>query len=414
MSVNAPITTLSPVRRALATIAERNEELNAFLAMSEKAALKDGVPLAVKDLFDTAGLVTTYGSRIYREHVPARTAEAVLRLEAAGYVVVGKTNLDEFAYGVTSENQHFGAVRNPLDPSRTAGGSSGGSGAALAARMCDAALGTDTGGSIRIPAACCGVVGLKPTYGAVSLDGVFPLAPSFDHVGPMARTVRECADAFEVLTGRRAGAVADLTRLRIGVAESYFRPCFPGVERALREAIAALPGAEAVDFPPPEAFDNTPMFFPECSAVHRATFPSRASEYGSDAAGRLEQGRRIAAVDYLACREEREAFRARCLAAVEGVDVLVFPTMPCVAPRLGTARIEAGGRSWTTRDLLSRNTRPFNTLGWPVLALPCGAAEDGLPTSLSLAGRMGADELVLAAGAAVEELLRATGLWRGR
>jgi Asp-tRNA(Asn)/Glu-tRNA(Gln) amidotransferase A subunit family amidase len=153
------------------------------------------------------------------------------------------------------------------------------------------------------------------------------------------------------------------------------------------------------------------MFFAECSAVHRETFPARAAEYGQDAAGRLERGAWIAAVDYLACRDERLAFQAACLDALEGFDLLVTPTMPVVAPRLGTARIELGGRSWTTRDLVSRNTRPFNSLGWPVLALPCGRAEDGMPASLSLAGRPGDDALVLGAGLALEKLLRASGSW---
>src|SRR5215217_958075 len=158
-----------------------------------------GKRLAVKDLFDTAGLTTTYGSIVYSDHVPERSAEAVTRLEAAGYANVGKTNLHEFAYGVTSANPHYGTAPNPSYPGRMAGGSSGGSAAALAAGLADSALGTDSGGSIRIPAACCGVVGFKPTYGLVSLEGVFPLAPSFDHVGPMARSVAECTAMMRVL-----------------------------------------------------------------------------------------------------------------------------------------------------------------------------------------------------------------------
>src|SRR6476619_29749 len=168
-----------------------------FLARPDRQA--DGIPLAVKDLFDTAGLTTTYGSAIFADHVPADTAEAVARLEAHGYANVGKTNLHEFAYGTTSENQHFGTVPNPLAAGRIAGGSSGGSAAALAASLADAALGTDSGGSIRIPAACCGVVGFKPTYELVSTVGCFPLAPSFDHVGPMARTVEECVALLEAI-----------------------------------------------------------------------------------------------------------------------------------------------------------------------------------------------------------------------
>src|ERR671922_1878376 len=168
-----------------------------FLAKPDQPA--EGIPLAVKDLFDTAGITTTYGSILFADHLPAETAEAVRRAEAAGYANVGKTNLHEFAYGITSENPHFGTVPNPLAPGRIAGGSSGGSAAALAAGVADAALGSDSGGSIRIPAACCGVVGFKPTYGLVSLEGCFPLAPTFDHAGPMARTVDACEAMLRVL-----------------------------------------------------------------------------------------------------------------------------------------------------------------------------------------------------------------------
>jgi aspartyl-tRNA(Asn)/glutamyl-tRNA(Gln) amidotransferase subunit A len=402
MSTSQPTLT-SSVERALAAIDARDAEVNAFLTVCREAASETGIPLAVKDVFDTAGLRTTYGSSIYRDHVPERTAESVARLERAGYVVMGKTNLHEFAYGISSENPHFGPVRNPLDTARMAGGSSGGSAAALAAGMCDAALGSDTGGSIRIPAACCGVVGFKPTYGAVPTGGLFPLAPSFDHAGPMARTVRECAEAFAALTGRALPPPVDLNGVRIGVLEPFFAPCAPGVERVARETIALLPRVAAADFPPPDAFDSSPMFLPEAAASHRATFPARSAEYGSDVAHRLARGWQVAAVDYLACREALSAFGERALAAFGSWDLLVTPTLPCVAPILGASRIEIGGSSFSTRDLLTRNTRPFNNLGWPVLALPCGsAAEHGLPASLSLIGRPGQDELVLAAGIALE------------
>jgi aspartyl-tRNA(Asn)/glutamyl-tRNA(Gln) amidotransferase subunit A len=396
---------ISKTERALAAIAERNGELNAFLAVRREAAGEEGIPLGVKDLFDTAGIVTTYGSAIYREHIPKRTAEAVLRLERAGYVVVGKTNLHEFAYGISSENPHYGPVRNPLDPTRMAGGSSGGSAAALAALMCDAALGSDTGGSIRIPAACCGVVGFKPTYGAVPTEGLFPLSPSFDHAGPLARTAGECAAIFAALTGGRMPARLALADVRVGVVESFFAYCAPAVERAVRAALAQLPGARPVEFPAPDAFGAAPMFLAEAAAVHRATFPARAREYGADVAERLERGRRVSAVEYLACREELAAFRASAAAVFGKVDLLAVPTVPCVAPPLGTATIEAGGRSFPTRDIMTRNTRPFNNLGWPALALPCGITEEGLPGSVSLIGKPGDDALVLAAGAALEARL---------
>src|SRR5438552_10576114 len=188
-----------------------------FLARPESPPA--GIPLAVKDLFDTAGLTTTYGSAIFAEHVPAKSAECVLRLEAAGYANAGKTNLHEFAYGITSENPHFGTVPNPVAPGRIAGGSSGGSAAALAAGLADAALGTDSGGSIRIPAACCGVVGFKPTFDLVPADGCFPLAPTFDHVGPMARSVEECEAMLTALVpGFTPLELEQLEEVSVGIA----------------------------------------------------------------------------------------------------------------------------------------------------------------------------------------------------
>jgi Asp-tRNA(Asn)/Glu-tRNA(Gln) amidotransferase A subunit family amidase len=195
----------------------------------------EGIRLAVKDLFDTAGLTTTYGSVIFAEHVPAETAEAVRRLEAAGYANVGKANLHEFAYGTTSLNVHFGAVPNPIAPDRIAGGSSGGSAAALSAGLADAALGTDSGGSIRIPSACCGTVGLKPTYGLVPLDGCFPLAPSFDHAGPMARDVAACAAMMHALVpGFEGHALESLEEVRVGVA--WLEHADPGIRERVRRA----------------------------------------------------------------------------------------------------------------------------------------------------------------------------------
>src|SRR5581483_11774981 len=217
-----------------------------FLARPEKPA--DGVSLAVKDLFDTAGLTTTYGSAIFAEHVPTRTAEAVRLLEEAGYADVGKTNLHEFAYGTTSENPHFGTVPNPVAPGRVAGGSSGGSAAALAAGLADAALGTDTGGSIRIPAACCGVVGFKPTFGLVPLEGCFPLAPSLDHAGPMARSVGECAAMMAVLAPALEPTSLDsLDELTVGVA--WTDHADPLVRARVDEAAQLLPGARRIDLP---------------------------------------------------------------------------------------------------------------------------------------------------------------------
>src|SRR5262245_37799993 len=217
-----------------------------FLARPEEPA--EGIRLAVKDLFDTAGLVTTYGSIIYADHVPDTSAEAVTRLEAAGYANIGKTNLHEFAYGITSVNPHFGTVPNPAFPGRMAGGSSGGSAAALAAGLADAAIGTDSGGSIRIPAACCGIVGFKPSYGLVSLEGCFPLAPSFDHAGPMARSVGECAAMMEVLAdGFEPVALGSLEEVEVGIA--WLELADPLVAARVREAAELFPRRRELELP---------------------------------------------------------------------------------------------------------------------------------------------------------------------
>ena len=253
-----------------------------FLALPE--ATGDGITLAVKDLFDTAGLTTTYGSPIFAEHVPVETAEAVRRLEAAGYTNVGKTNLHEFAYGVTSMNPHFGWVPNPLAPGRIAGGSSGGSAAALAAGLADAALGSDTGGSIRIPAAFCGIVGFKPTFGLVPLDGCWPLAPSYDHAGPMARTVADCAAMMNALAGVCTQPV-ELGDLRIAVA--WTDEAQPGIRARVEEAAALFPHSEPISFP--HAQGHLPVFMREVAEVHEALFADHADEYGDDVAWKLRE-----------------------------------------------------------------------------------------------------------------------------
>jgi aspartyl-tRNA(Asn)/glutamyl-tRNA(Gln) amidotransferase subunit A len=382
------------VSEALAAARERGRELNAFITVREEAAGDDGVPFGVKDLFDTAGLRTTYGSAIFRDHVPTETAEAVARLEAAGHVVVGKTNLHEFAYGITSENPHFGDVRNPLDPTRTPGGSSGGSAAALAAGLCDLALGSDSGGSIRIPAACCGVVGFKPTFGLVSTAGVFPLAPSFDHAGPMARTVTACAQAMETLADLPTVPPASLDAVSTGVA--WLELADPLVRERVQQAAGFFPDRRPVDVPFPSA--ASAVFRREVADVHRDLFAEHPDAYGANVRTKVEQCLRVTDAEYENALRERETYRERCLAAVEGVDVLVVPTLAFVAPPVGIPELDL-------RVDMIRFTFPFNVLGWPALALPCGPAEDGLPASVQLVGRPGSDALVLAAGLALEAAL---------
>jgi aspartyl-tRNA(Asn)/glutamyl-tRNA(Gln) amidotransferase subunit A len=364
-----------------------------FLARHEQ--VEPGIRLAVKDLFDTAGLVTTYGSAIFADHVPAETATAVRLAEEAGYALVGKTNLHEFAYGVTSQNPHFGTVPNPLAPGRLAGGSSGGSAAALAAGLADAALGTDSAGSIRIPAACCGVVGFKPSYGLVSLDGCFPLAPSFDCGGPMARTVGECEALLEALVaGFEPRCLESLEDVVVGVAG--LEECDPLVQARVAAAVERFPRRRELVLP-----DPTPtrwLFIREAADVHRPLYEEHADLYGENVRTKIERGLEVTDAEAESASRERERFAEAFAAACEGVDLVVTPTLRFVAPLDSVADLDV-------RDAMIRLTYPLNVLGWPALALPCGPAEDGLPASVQLAGRAGEDALVLAAGAALEASL---------
>jgi len=351
----------------------------------------DGIPLAVKDLLDTSGLVTTYGSAIFAEHVPSTTAESVRRAEASGYANVGKTNLHEFAYGTTSENQHYGTVPNPLAPERIAGGSSGGSAAALAAGLADAALGSDSGGSIRIPSACCGTVGLKPTYELVPADGCFPLAPSFDHVGPMARTVEECTALLEALVpGFERAKVESLEEVVVGV--TWLDAADPLVAARVGEAAAHFPRRRELEWPQPKI---DALFMHEVADVHRELYAENAELYGEDLATKVERCLAVSDGEAAQAEQARAEYCERCEELLDGLDLLLTPTLVCVAPPTGIG-------DNTLRATLIRHTLPFNTLGWPALALACGPAEDGLPASVQLIGKPGSDAVVLAAGLLLE------------
>ncbi len=328
---------------------------------------------------------------MFADHVPTRTAEAVTRLESAGYVGVGKTNLHEFAYGVTSQNPHYGNVPNPFAPGRIAGGSSGGSAAALAAGLVDAALGTDSGGSIRIPAACCGIVGLKPTFGLVPLDGVFPLAPTFDHAGPMARTVADCARMMEALAP--GFELAEFREVKAGLA--WAEQCDPLVRARVDEA-AAVFRARPIEFPRPDDVD--PMFMREVADVHRDLFAEYADSYGENVRTKIERCLAVTDAEYEGAVRRRSEYRERADEALDGFDLLLLPTLPTVPPPLDVDEL-------SVRRSLIRFTLPINALGWPALALPVGSAEEGLPASIQLVGRPGDDGLVLAAGAALESAL---------
>jgi len=357
---------------------------------------RPGVPVAVKDLLDTADLVTTYGSALFAEHVPALSAEAVLRLEAAGYAVAGKTNLHEFAYGISSQNPHFGTVPNPRAPGRLAGGSSGGSAAAIAAGDVELALGTDSGGSIRIPAAWCGIAGFKPTFDLVPTGGCFPLAPSYDHVGPLAATVEGCVELMRALVpGFAPAALESLEEVRVGVA--WLDQADLLVRLRVEAAAAAFPRRRPADFPLRDEAEAA-LFMREVADVHRGLFPEQADAYGDNVRTKLERCLLVTDADVTAAERARLRYRERCEEALDGLDLLLTPTIGFVAP---SAEVD----ELTIRERAIRFTYPFDSLGWPALALPCGTAEDGLAASVQLVGRAGDDARVLAAGRLLASLV---------
>jgi aspartyl-tRNA(Asn)/glutamyl-tRNA(Gln) amidotransferase subunit A len=363
--------------------------------ITETTPAAGGTTLAIKDLFDTAGVRTTYGSAVFGNHMPDTTAEAVLRLERAGYASIGKANLHEFAWGITSENPHHGWVPNPVAPGRVSGGSSGGCGAALAAGLAEAALGTDSAGSIRIPAACCGITGFKPTYGLVPIDGCFPLAKSFDHAGPMARDVAGCERMMAALVpGFEAGELESLADLRVGVV--WTERADPLVRERVERAAAAFPDRRAIDLPLPDGIYAA--FAREAVEVHAGLFREHRALYGDNVAAKLERAMRLTDGEVDAAWAERDRYRERIALATEDLDLVVSPTIGMVAPRAGIGDL-------ALRERMIELTFPWSVVGAPTLALPCGPAEDGLPASAQLAGRPGDDGLVLAAGRLLERAL---------
>jgi len=369
-----------------------------------------GVPLSIKDLLDLRGTPTTAASRVREGHVAERDAPAIAHLRQAGAIVVGKTNLHEFALGTTSEDSAFGPARNPHDPARSPGGSSGGSAASIVAGMALASIGSDTGGSIRIPASACGTVGLKPTYGEISTDLVVPLSRTLDHVGPLARSVADACVLYHALKGNpvpRPLAPAPVSGLRLAVPRPYFCDLLDDdvrsrFEQALEQLRAA--GARVRETAIHHANDIAPIYLHICladaAAYHATMLDAKPDRYTTPVRLRLEMGRHILAEDYVRALNGRELLRREVDAALVDHDALVLPTLPIPAPPLGASTMEVGAekKSESVRNLMLRLTQLFNLTGHPAISLPCGRTSAGLPCGLQLVGaRMHTDALLRAA-----------------
>jgi len=421
---------LSPVELTelmLARIERMNPKLNPYITVTDELArgqakraeadfgvrgkrktrtdrgLLHGIPLSLKDNICTEGIHTTAGSKILRDYFPERDAPIVTRLKQAGAVLLGKTNMHEFAYGVTTNNPHYGAARNPWDTRRIPGGSSGGSAAAVAAGLCFGSIGTDTGGSIRIPAALCGIVGLKPGLGRVDVTGVIPLSVTHDCVGPLARTVADTGILFHAIVDegngkgenerRRGSSTGKLSKLQVGIPREFFFDVISGeVEKSFHAAVRCVRGLGAkikeVSIPrlaQTEQAGNR-IAWAEASYYHQQSgwFPGRAAEYGEDVRSRLEAGMKVLAVEYLEAMEQRRSFIAQLHEVMkkETIDALMVPTTPIAAPPIGEETSRVAQTNLPTRALLLRLNRPANLAGLPAISVPCGFTAEGLPIGL--------------------------------
>jgi aspartyl-tRNA(Asn)/glutamyl-tRNA(Gln) amidotransferase subunit A len=419
-TLNAFITIMGDAARA------RAAQMDAELAAGRDRGPLHGMPIALKDLVYTKGVRTTAGSKLFANFVPAYDATIVTLLEKAGAVVVGKTGLHELAYGITSNNPHFGTVRNPWDPERIPGGSSGGSGAAVVTGMAFMAIGSDTGGSIRIPASFCGCAGLKPTYGRVSKHGVLPLGFSLDHIGPLAATVRDCAITLNAIAGRDPAdpttsrrpvedyipAQPSLRGVRIGRPENfYFTRLDPEVNSALELTLktAAELGAriESVRVPDIDELNTVcrVILLAEASAALEA-HASRHAELGPDVRALLEQGRVVPATAYIQAQRLRTVFLSEFNRLWTDVDCLALPATPTPAPRIGETTMSIAGVEEDVRLATTRLVRGINGLGYPALSLPCGLTAGGLPMGMQLAGPAFGERKLIEIGVALEDALK--------
>jgi aspartyl-tRNA(Asn)/glutamyl-tRNA(Gln) amidotransferase subunit A len=421
----------------LGRIQQLDGRLNSFITLTADSALEEarqaereildgryrgwlhGIPLALKDLYETQGIRTTAGSLFFVDYVPEKDGEVVRRLKSGGSVLLGKLNMHEIALGITNNNPHFGACHNPWDLQRSPGGSSGGSAAALAGRLCLGSMGTDTGGSIRIPSALCGIVGLKPTFGRVSLQGVIPLSWNLDHAGPMARGVRDVAILLQEVAGYDPadpvsvnapgenylesldGGVAGW---RIGLAsDGFFTKADPEILAAVESAMGIFTElnaqVERVEIPDgyQAALANGLMTTSDAAAFHQERLQSRPQDFGADILQRLQMGAAYTSSEYIMARRTQTLLRRQFDLFFEDFDLLITPTTPIAAPLI------VGPDAVEQARILTRFTAPFNLAGLPALSLPCGFTEIGLPIGLQIVGPYWGEGRVLQAGYAYEQ-----------
>jgi len=404
LELNAFITVMADSAVGAAEAAERE------LAAGQYRGPLHGIPISVKDLVDVAGTPTTSGSAV-APRLPAEDAPIVVRLRDAGAIIIGKTNLHEFAFGTTSEESAFGPVHHPKDPSRSPGGSSGGAAVALVEGMCFGSVGTDTGGSVRIPSAICGTVGLKPTYAELPCDGIVPLSTTLDHVGPMARSVADVAVMFEAMSAQShpLRVVGPERKYTFGVPEPYFCDrLHPDVRAALERTRQALVAAGhevrrvAIEHASRTADVYLHIVLPEASWYHAPMLSSDPDRYSPGVRLRLEMGRYVLAEDYVRAMHLREILRAAVNAALQSCDVLLLPTQPIPAPELGATTVDVDGSREPVRATMLRLTQLFNITGHPAISLPAGTTGDGWPVGIQLVGQSGTTNQLLHVAAIVE------------
>ena len=421
---------ISPVElfnEAMERIHQLQPKLNSFITITEEEGRKaateaedeirkgqyrgplHGIPISIKDLFATRGVRTTAGSKVLAKWIPDYDATAVAHLQQAGMVLIGKTNMHEFAYGVTNDNPHFGPARNPWQPTRVPGGSSGGSAAAVASSQCAAALGSDTGGSIRTPAAVCGVVGLKPTYGRVSRYGAIPLAWSLDHVGPITKSVEDAAIMLAAISGPdpmdpssssrpipdyRKDMRGSIRGLRLGVPRQYFlENVDPEIQKLVSAAIRQMEGVGAtrveVDIPALEncAAMEAHITLAEATSYHEPYLKKQADDYGPAVRTNLEAGRYLLATDYVKSQRARTLLQRNFNEAFKRAEVIVSPTLPALPPLVGEVWVQSGDLREHVIDAFLRFNIPYDLTGLPAISVPCGFSSAGLPIGLQIASR---------------------------